>query len=121
MQGANRLGGNSLSDLLVFGMRSGEAAARYAEGLGDERPEVVEEHVEALARWALAPFEREEGENPFEIHEELREVMQNNVGLVRNEGDMKTAIVEIQELQDRADRVSVRGSRVYHPGWHTAL
>ena len=121
MQGANRLGGNSLSDLLVFGMRSGEAAAEYARGLGTERPEVVDEHVEGIAKWALTPFERPDGENPFEIHEELREVMQNNVGLVRNEGDMKKAIEEIQELQERADRVGVRGSRVYNPGWHTAL
>jgi succinate dehydrogenase / fumarate reductase flavoprotein subunit len=121
MQGANRLGGNSLSDLLVFGRRAGESAAEYARGLGTERPAVDDEHVDAIARWALAPFEREDGENPYEVHEDLREVMQTNVGLVRNEEDMKKALKEIMVLQDRADRVSVRGSRVYNPGWHTAL
>src|SRR2546430_1269910 len=121
MQGANRLGGNSLSDLLVFGRRAGEAAAEYASGLGPDRPNVNDEHVEAIARWALAPLEREEGENPYEVHEDLREVMQTNVGLVRNEDDMKKALKEIMVLQDRADRVAVRGSRVYNPGWHTAL
>src|SRR5207248_4252719 len=100
---------------------SGEAAAEYARALGTERPEVVDEHVEGIAKWALTPFERPDGENPFEIHEELREVMQNNVGLVRNEGDMKKAIEEIQERQERSDRVGVHGIRVYNPGWHTAL
>jgi len=121
MQGANRLGGNSLSDLLVFGRRAGEAAAEYAAGLGSDPPAVNEEHAEAFARWALEPFEREEGENPYEVHEDLREAMQTNVGLVRNEDDMKKALKEIMVLQERADRVAVRGSRVYNPGWHTAL
>jgi succinate dehydrogenase / fumarate reductase flavoprotein subunit len=121
MQGANRLGGNSLSDLLVFGLRAGEAASEYAAGLGAERPAADEEHVEAIARWALAPFERDDGENPYAIHDELREVMQNQVGLVRSEGEMKKALDEITALQERADRASVRGSHVYNPGWHTAL
>jgi succinate dehydrogenase / fumarate reductase, flavoprotein subunit len=121
MQGANRLGGNSLSDLLVFGKRAGDAAAEYARGLGTERLGVREEEVESIAAWALAPFERGEGENPYEIHAELRDLMQNNVGLVRNEGDMKKALEEIAVLKERAERVSVRGSRVYNPGWHEAL
>jgi succinate dehydrogenase / fumarate reductase flavoprotein subunit len=121
MQGANRLGGNSLSDLLVFGKRAGDAAAEYARGLGTEQPDVQDEEVESIAAWALAPFERDQGENPYEIHAELRELMQNNVGLVRNEGDMKKALEEIGVLKERADRVAVRGSRVYNPGWHEAL
>jgi succinate dehydrogenase / fumarate reductase flavoprotein subunit len=121
MQGANRLGGNSLSDLLVFGRRAGEAAASYAKGEGSEQPSVNDEHVDAIAQWALAPFERDDGENPYDVHAELRELMQNNVGLVRNEGDMKKALEEIMSLQERADRVVVRGSRVYNPGWHEAL
>jgi succinate dehydrogenase / fumarate reductase flavoprotein subunit len=82
---------------------------------------VHDEHIDAIGRWALGPFDREEGENPYEVHEELREVMQTNVGLVRSEDDMRKALKEIMVLQERADRVSVRGSRVYNPGWHTAL
>src|SRR5437016_2710291 len=121
MQGANRLGGNSLSDLLVFGLRAGQAAAEYAKGLGTDRPAVDESDAEAVAREALAPFEREDGENPYTIHDELREVMQNQVGLVRTEGEMKKALDEITALRERADRVSVGGSHVYNPGWHTAL
>jgi succinate dehydrogenase flavoprotein subunit len=121
MQGANRLGGNSLSDLLVFGKRAGDAAAEYARGLGTERPDVQDAEVESIAARALEPFERDRGENPYEIHAELRELMQNNVGLVRNEGDMKKALEELAVLQERADRVAVRGSRVYNPGWHEAL
>ena len=120
MQGANRLGGNSLSDLLVFGKRAGEAASDYARSVAD-RPAVRDEEVDAVMRWAVAPFEREEGENPYTVHEDLREIMQTNVGLVRTEGDMKKAIEEIMALKERADRVAVRGSRVYNPGWHTAL
>ena len=120
MQGANRLGGNSLSDLLVFGKRAGEAAAGYAQGVG-EQPTVADEHVDAIGRWALTPFERSDGENPYDIHEELRQVMQANVGLVRTEEDMRKALKEIMVLQERADRVGARGSRVYNPGWHTAL
>jgi succinate dehydrogenase / fumarate reductase flavoprotein subunit len=120
MQGANRLGGNSLSDLLVFGKRAGEAAAEYAGSL-DDRPVVPEADLETVASWALAPFEREEGENPYQVHEDLRELMQTHVGLVRTEGEMKKAVEEIIALKERADRVSVRGSRVYNPGWHTAL
>jgi succinate dehydrogenase flavoprotein subunit len=121
MQGANRLGGNSLSDLLVFGKRAGDAAAEYAREIGAEHLAVQEEEVESIAAWALAPFERDQGGNPYEIHAELRELMQNNVGLVRNEGDMKKALEEIGALKERADRVAVRGSRVYNPGWHEAL
>jgi succinate dehydrogenase / fumarate reductase flavoprotein subunit len=120
MQGANRLGGNSLSDLLVFGRRAGEAAAEHARSL-EARPEVDEERVDGIARWALGSFDREHGENPYTVHEDLRETMQALVGIVRTEGELKKAIDEITALQERADRVSVRGSRVYNPGWHTAL
>jgi succinate dehydrogenase / fumarate reductase flavoprotein subunit len=120
MQGANRLGGNSLSDLLVFGRRAGEAAAEYARSLTSP-PEVDGERVDALARWALAPYERDDGENPYAVHEDLRETMQALVGIVRTEDELEKAVGEITALQERADRVSVRGSRVYNPGWHTAL
>jgi succinate dehydrogenase / fumarate reductase flavoprotein subunit len=118
MQGANRLGGNSLSDLLVFGRRAGLAAAEYARS--EEQGGVDDETIDAIGRWALAPFERE-GENPYQVHEDLRATMQSLVGIVRTESELKKAVEEIIELQRRADHVAVRGSRVYNPGWHTAL
>jgi succinate dehydrogenase / fumarate reductase flavoprotein subunit len=119
INGANRLGGNSLSDLLVFGKRAGEFAARYARdnSLGN----VDTNQIDNAARDALKPFEQETGENPYTVQRDLQEVMQHNVGIVRNEDEMQTAIGELKKLWDRAGRVGVVGNRDFNPGWHTAL
>jgi succinate dehydrogenase / fumarate reductase flavoprotein subunit len=120
MHGANRLGGNSLSDLLVFGKRSGEHAAQYAQGVEGE-PQIDEAELAQLEREALAPFTRVDGENPFEIQSDLQDTMQSLVGIIRTEGDLAKAIDEIQTLRQRADKAGIGGSRRYNPGWHLAL
>ena len=120
LHGANRLGGNSLSDLLVFGQRAGKYAAEYARENGDGA--IADGQVEADVGETLAPFDREQsGENPFEIQYKLQERMQELVGIVRNEGDMQRALEVIDDLRQRAGKVSVVGNREYNPGWHTAL
>ena len=120
LHGANRLGGNSLSDLLVFGQRAGKYAAEYARENGDGA--IDDGQVEDAVGETLAPFDREQsGENPFEIQYELQERMQELVGIVRNEGDMQRALEVIDDLRQRAGKVSVVGNREYNPGWHTAL
>ena len=123
LHGANRLGGNSLSDLLVFGKRAGEYAARYAQG--SAAGEIQRDQVEAVAQLALEPFERgvdnDSAENPFEIQQDLQAMMQEQVGIVRNERDMEDALEGIARLWKRAERVAVSGNREYNPGWHTAL
>ncbi|MCY3772106.1 MAG: fumarate reductase/succinate dehydrogenase flavoprotein subunit [Gemmatimonadetes bacterium] len=120
LHGANRLGGNSLSDLLVFGQRAGLYAAEFARENGDGA--IDDGQVEAAVGETLAPFDREQsGENPFEIQYELQERMQELVGIVRNEGDMQRALEVIDDLRQRAGKVSVVGNREYNPGWHTAL
>ncbi|HMI64678.1 MAG TPA: FAD-binding protein, partial [Cyclobacteriaceae bacterium] len=120
LHGANRLGGNSLSDLLVFGKLAGEHAARYTK----ETPagKVEASQVEEIAQWALAPFGREEaGENPFQIQSNLQDMMQELVGIVRTEKELDDAIGKITLLKDRADRAACGGNRGYNPGWHTAM
>jgi succinate dehydrogenase / fumarate reductase flavoprotein subunit len=119
INGANRLGGNSLSDLLVFGKRAGEHAARYAK----DHPagQVHQDQVEQTARWALEPFERQGGEGPYQVQHDLQETMQNLVGIVRRENEMQQALTELHKLWDRARRTHVPGNREYNPGWHTAL
>src|ERR1700704_2423381 len=119
INGANRLGGNSLSDLLVFGKRAGEFAAKFAkkQSLGQIDPV----HVERSAREALEPFERSAGENPYEVQKDLQEVMQDNVGIVRTESEMKSALEHLKKFWERADRAGVTGHREFNPGWHTAL
>ena len=123
LHGANRLGGNSLSDLLVFGKRAGEYAARYAQE--NATGEIQRDHVDAVARIALEPFDRgidnDRAENPFEIQQDLQAMMQEQVGIVRNERDMEDALEGIARLRERAGRVAVSGNREYNPGWHTAL
>jgi succinate dehydrogenase / fumarate reductase, flavoprotein subunit len=119
LHGANRLGGNSLSDLLVFGKRAGQHAAEFARGNGDVRLDDAE--VEAGARLALAPFERGAGEGPYQVQESLQETMQSLVGIVRAEHEMEAALAELESLKERAAKVSVPGNREYNPGWHTAL
>ena len=119
INGANRLGGNSLSDLLVFGKRAGEFAAMFAKdySLG----EIAATQLDSIAREALKPFENSTGENPYTVQRDLQETMQHNVGIVRNEGEMLTALEHLQQLWERAGRVGVIGTRDFNPGWHTAL
>ena len=122
MHGSNRLGGNSLSDLLVFGRRSGLGAAEYVSALPEsDRPSVPEAALEAAAAVAVAPLERAEGENPYAIHGELQVIMNDLVGLIRRESEMKTALVELDKLRTREAQVSAPGGRAYNPGWHLAL
>jgi succinate dehydrogenase / fumarate reductase flavoprotein subunit len=119
LHGANRLGGNSLSDLLVFGKRAGEHAARFAR---DNGPGMISaDQVEEIARGALEPFERAHGPNPYEIQHQLQDLMQNLVGIVRHKEEMEEAIDRIADLKACAEKVSVPGNREYNPGWHTAL
>jgi len=120
MHGSNRLGGNSLSDLLVFGRRAGLSAAEYALGL-EGAPNVDEAEIKARATRALEPFGRERGENPYAVHESLQQCMQNLVGIIRTETELKQALEEIEELKERAGRTVVEGHRQFNPGWHLAL
>jgi succinate dehydrogenase / fumarate reductase, flavoprotein subunit len=120
LHGANRLGGNSLSDLLVFGKRAGRYAAEFSKSNGAAR--IDEADLEAAARAALVAFDRGPGgENPYQIQFELQEAMQNLVGIVRMESEMQHALEEIGRLSARADRVGVAGNREYNNGWHTAI
>jgi succinate dehydrogenase / fumarate reductase flavoprotein subunit len=119
MHGANRLGGNSLSDLLVFGRRAGLAAAEHARGL-KAMPAVDPAQVEAAERELVAPFERPQGESPYALHQDLQKTMQGLVGIFRQEGDLKRGIEEVRKLKERAGRLRVEGSRLFNPGWHLA-
>jgi succinate dehydrogenase / fumarate reductase, flavoprotein subunit len=118
LHGANRLGGNSLSDLLVFGRRAGLAAADHAKG--NETAEIDSSQIEEAARQMLAPFERPEGDSPYAIHSDLQDTMQSLAGIFRNEEDLHRALSEIEILKARAARVRVEGSRLFNPGWHLA-
>ena len=121
MHGANRLGGNSLGDLLVFGKRAGEYAAEYARSLGSSRPAVAQAHVDTAAAAALAPFNSEGGENPYSVHQALQAIMQDLVGIIRTEAELKAAIDRITDLRARVANVTVEGHRQYNPGWHLAI
>jgi succinate dehydrogenase / fumarate reductase flavoprotein subunit len=116
MHGANRLGGNSLSDLLVFGRRAGAGAATYAKGVSQGRIDPAE--LEAEARDLLAPLERSSGENPYEVHRALQACMQAKVGIYRAEAELQQAVEEVQALRERWRGVRVTGGRVFNPGWH---
>jgi succinate dehydrogenase / fumarate reductase flavoprotein subunit len=119
INGANRLGGNSLSDLLVFGKRAGEFAAKFAR----ENPlgGIDIGKIDTVARETLAPFERSTGENPYAIQEDLQETMQDLVGIVRTETEMREALEKISNLKTRAGKTGITGNREYNPGWHTAI
>ena len=122
LHGANRLGGNSLSDLLVFGKRAGEFAAEYAKE--SQLKTIDESQIEQAANSTLAPFSdtsATDGENPYLIQYDLQDTMQSLVGIVRTEKEMANALDKILELRDRASKVTVSGNREYNPGWHTAL
>ncbi|MGH9004038.1 MAG: FAD-binding protein, partial [Acidimicrobiia bacterium] len=121
MHGSNRLGGNSLSDLLVFGLRAGRYAAEHAATVGGS-PTVDPEQVAAAEREALAPFERAGGGvNPYTLQQELQDCMQELVGIIRTEDELKRALERIAALKERAAGVGVEGHRQYNPGWHLAL
>jgi succinate dehydrogenase / fumarate reductase flavoprotein subunit len=135
MHGSNRLGGNSLSDLLVFGRRAGEAAASYADSLAASRPQVREEDVQAAQRTALSPFEAgsvdspaDPGaatgrgtENPYTVQQDLQQAMNDLVGIIRTRPELQRSLEEIEKLKERARHLLVEGHRQYNPGWHLAL
>jgi succinate dehydrogenase / fumarate reductase flavoprotein subunit len=120
LHGANRLGGNSLSDLLVFGRRAGLYAAQYVKSFSGSAT-INNDQVEAHARVLLAPFEAKGGENPYTLHQELQSCMQNLVGIIRVESELKQALEKIAELKQRLRNVTVEGHRQFNPGWHLAL
>ncbi|WP_305785126.1 fumarate reductase/succinate dehydrogenase flavoprotein subunit [Symbioplanes lichenis] len=120
MHGSNRLGGNSLSDLLVFGKRAGEHAAAYVSAL-DHRPKLRPADVEAATDTALAPLSREGGENPYTLQQDLQAVMGDLVGIIRREGELTDALKRLQELKQRVAKVGAPGGRRYNPAWHLAL
>jgi succinate dehydrogenase / fumarate reductase, flavoprotein subunit len=121
MHGSNRLGGNSLSDLLVFGRRAGRGAIEYLDSLGDARPAASDAELAAARAEALAPLERSGGENPYTVHSEVQQTMSDLVGIIRKEEEIKQALAELEKLRARAANVSAEGGPAYNPGWHLAL
>jgi succinate dehydrogenase / fumarate reductase flavoprotein subunit len=119
INGANRLGGNSLSDIVVFGKRAGEFAAKFAKE--NQAGRIDNDAVDLAAREAVAPFERADGENPYTVQRDLQEAMQELVGIVRTESEMTAALEKLKGFWERADRAGVTGHREFNPGWHTAL
>jgi len=120
MHGSNRLGGNSLSDLLVFGRRAGMGAVDYLGSLA-ARPAVSDADVAAAQAEALAPLSRSGGGNPYTVHAKVQEAMSSLVGIIRTENEIKTALAELEKLRERAAQVSAEGGPAYNPGWHLAL
>ena len=121
MHGSNRLGGNSLSDLLVFGKRAGEYAAAYVDELGGERPAVDKSVVDTAVETILAPLSRTEGENPYQVWHDLQTVMQDLVGIIRRRHELEDAIKRLADLRPRVAGVRATGGRQFNPGWHLAL
>lgn len=121
MHGSNRLGGNSLSDLLVFGRRAGLGASDYVRALSD-RPKAPQDAVEEATRMALAPYDQHATpENPYTLHAELQQSMNDLVGIIRKEAEIEEALTKLGELKKRVQNVTVEGGRVYNPGWHLAI
>ena len=120
MHGSNRLGGNSLSDLLVFGRRAGVGASAYVKSLS-AKPKVSEQVIEKALNSALAPFNGNSGENPYTVHQELQQVMNDLVGIIRDGSEMREAITKLEGLKKRAKNVTVQGERQFNPGWHLSL
>ncbi len=121
MHGSNRLGGNSLSDLLVFGRRAGVGAAEYVAQLAGSYPTLADTQLDAAAREALTPFDTLGGENPYTLHQELQQAMSDLVGIIRTAEEIQQALDKLVELKARAAKVSVEGDRQFNPGWHLAL
>ncbi len=116
LHGANRLGGNSLSDLLVFGRRAGGSAAEHAKKTA--APTLSDAQIDEAERELLAPFERPTGDSPYDIHSSLQETMQKLVGIFRTEEDLQQALVDLAKLKQRVQNMRVEGSRLFNPGWH---
>jgi len=121
MHGSNRLGGNSLSDLLVFGRRAGAGAADYLDGPGGIRPTIYGEDLAAARTEALTPLARSVGENPYTVHAEIQQTMSDLVGIIRRESEIEGALSDLGKLRERAADVSAEGCTAYNPGWHLAL
>jgi succinate dehydrogenase / fumarate reductase, flavoprotein subunit len=121
MHGSNRLGGNSLSDLLVFGKRCGDGAAAYAAKVAVTRPKVDDATVDAASEEALAPFSESGTENPYTVQKDLQETMQSLVGIIRREEELVDSLSKLAEMKQRLPNVAVEGNRQYNPGWHLAL
>jgi succinate dehydrogenase / fumarate reductase flavoprotein subunit len=123
MHGSNRLGGNSLSDLLVFGRRAGQGAIAYLDSLSESgsRPAATDAALTEAQAEALAPLERTGGENPYTVHSEVQQTMSDLVGIIRRESEIKSALAELEKLRERTARVSAEGGAAYNPGWHLAL
>jgi len=119
LHGANRLGGNSLSDLLVFGRRAGAAAATYAREFGGS-PTIAKDQLDREMRAMLAPFERTSGESPYQLHHDLQEIMGRGVGIYRDDAGLTRAVEELRALAQRLKNVKVEGTRMFNPGWHLA-
>jgi succinate dehydrogenase / fumarate reductase flavoprotein subunit len=119
LHGANRLGGNSLSDLLVFGRRAGLAAAKHAKEVSS--PTIDPAQIDAAEKYALEPFQRQHGESPYAVHRDLQKTMQSLVGIFRTRTDVEQALADLEKLNQRWKLVSVEGSRMFNPGWHLAL
>jgi succinate dehydrogenase / fumarate reductase flavoprotein subunit len=120
LHGANRLGGNSLSDLLVFGRRAGLYAAEYCKSFTGSAS-INNDQLDTYTHELLAPFESKGNENPYTVHSDLQETMQNLVGIIRTESELKQALEIIQQLKHRTQNLKVEGNRHYNPGWHLAL
>lgn len=120
LHGANRLGGNSLSDLIVFGTLAGRGAADYIKKLGGA-PKIDEEQVTGFIRGATDYLNRESGLNPYVVHDELQEVMQNKVGIIRNATDLAEAVEDLKVIGKKLPQVKAHGSSQYNPGWHEAI
>jgi succinate dehydrogenase / fumarate reductase flavoprotein subunit len=119
MHGSNRLGGNSLGDLLVFGQRAGKYAAEYVSS--GTRAQIADGQLEVASKEALAPFERENGENPYALHQELQATMNELVGIIRDADEMNEALRKLQEFKVRAQNLTVEGNRQFNPGWHLSI
>jgi succinate dehydrogenase / fumarate reductase flavoprotein subunit len=120
MHGSNRLGGNSLSDLLVFGKPAGEYAARHADGPGG-RPTIASDDLDAAVETALAPLAHEGGDNPYDVWHDLQQTMQDLVGLIRRKSELEESLKKLADLRERASNLSAPGGRRFNPGWHLAL
>ena len=121
MHGSNRLGGNSLSDLLVFGRRSGEGAAAYVHSLKGRYPGITDQQVRACRATVLAPLQQRDGENSYELHSELQQIMNDLVGIIRRASEIQDALERLEKLKERAQHLRVVGERQFNPGWHLAL
>lgn len=117
MHGSNRLGGNSLSDLVVFGRRAGLGAAQYAKGLSSQ-PHVSEEQIQTAIQDMEAPLKRPSGVNPYDLHKQLTQIMSTYVGIYREEPDLITGLDKLQELKSQLDKLSIKDTKAYNPGWH---